>query len=119
MISCPVCTQRIAPVRFACASCRMEFEGKFHLPRLARLSHDQQSFIEALVLEGGNLKELSNRMGVSYPTLRKRLDGLIEAVRDLQRNDEQQVEDILKNIEGGRLSAAEGLRHIKEINGEL
>ena len=89
------------------------------MPRLGRLSREHQTFIEALVLSGGNLKELSGSLDVSYPTLRKRLDALIAVMKELRHSDEQQIESILEGIEARDISAEEGLRHIKEINGEL
>lgn len=89
------------------------------MPRLARLSQEHQKFVEALVLSGGNLKELTGEMDVSYPTLRKRLDTLIEAMSKLQNSDKKRIESILECIEAGDVAAEEGLRHIKEINGEL
>lgn len=94
-------------------------EGCFHAPRLARLTPEHQKFVEALVLCGGNLKELTEQLEISYPTLRKRLDTVIDALRHLKKEDEKQIGKILQQIETGTLSAENGLRQIKELNGEL
>ena len=88
------------------------------MPRLARLTREHQKFVEALVLSGGNLKELSGTLNVSYPTLRKQLDALIKEMQDLKSSDERKIDSILQHIENGNMSAEKGLRQIKELNGE-
>jgi hypothetical protein len=119
MIDCPICSSNLKVKQFSCEGCEVNFEGRFYLPRLARLSNTQQGFVEALVLAGGNLKTLAEDMDVSYPTLRKRLDVLIAEMNALKAADEQEIEAILKNIEAGNVSAEQGLRYMKEINGAL
>lgn len=119
MISCPLCHKTVQVDRTTCRCCAVRFEGDFHLPRLARLSPDHQRLAEALVMSGGNLKELTIKLDVSYPTLRKRVDSLIEELTGLRDTDETKTESILADIESGRIAADEGLRLIKEINGEL
>lgn len=105
--------------RAVCRQCNIRIEGVFQLPRLARLSSPSHKLAEELVLSGGNLKELTIKLDVSYPTLRKRVDSLIEELNRLRTDDESRTESILRDIESGRTSADEGLRLIKEINGEL
>lgn len=119
MISCPICRRSVHLERVACRHCKVRFEGEFRLPRLARLSSDNRILAEELVLSSGNLKELTGKLAVSYPTLRKRLDSLIEELSGLRSADQAAAESILKDIEAGRTPADEGLRLIKEINGEF
>lgn len=119
MIRCPTCHQPVRLERVACGQCNIRFEGAFQLPRLARLSADNYRLAEELVLSGGNLKELTIKLAISYPTLRKRVDSLIEELSRLGSDDGSRTEAILKDIESGRTSADEGLRMIKEMNGEL
>jgi hypothetical protein len=119
MIECPVCTGTMNATQLSCQNCHIQLGGDFSLPRLARLPPEQQKFIEALVLAGGNLKELALALDMSYPTLRKRLDALIETLKTLQEEDRKKIGIILERMETGDLPAAQGLRKIKEINGEL
>ena len=116
---CPVCTKNLEITQLSCHSCDIRLEGAFRAPRLARLAPDYQKFVEALVLCGGNLKELTELLEISYPTLRKRLDTVIDALRGLKKEDEKAIGGILQQIEAGTLSAEKGLRQIKELNGEL
>tara|TARA_R110002124_G_scaffold129483_1_gene290915 strand:- start:214191 stop:214550 length:360 start_codon:yes stop_codon:yes gene_type:complete len=119
MIDCPICSSGLHVKQLSCGGCGVDFNGRFSLPRLARLSHLQQGFVEALVLAGGNLKTLAEELDVSYPTLRKRLDVLIADMNTLKVADEKEIDSILKSIETGDISAEQGLRHMKEINGAL
>lgn len=54
---------------------------------LSKLSDEDVSFIKRFVLASGSLKELANAYGISYPTVRLRLDRLIEKVRILDSQD--------------------------------
>lgn len=119
MVSCPICHGTVHVERTACRHCNVRFDGGFELPRLARLPAGHRQLAEELILSGGNLKVLAGRLELSYPTLRKRVDSLIEALDDLRTVDESRTDSILNDIEAERMPANEGLRRIKEINGEL
>jgi hypothetical protein len=84
---------------------------------MMRLSTKNLALGEALILAGGNLKELALSLGVSYPTVRKRVDDLIEELKALRAADERKIDDILRGIEAGTVPAAKGTRMIKELNG--
>ena len=64
-----------------CDRCHVSIDATFPMSRLASLPVEHQRFIEMFVLAGGNLKEVAEHVGVSYPTLRSRLDKVIEALR--------------------------------------
>ena len=85
---CPSCELRLEIAKLRCESCSTIIEGKFSLPRLARLSREDQQFIELLVLADGSLKEVAKKLNVSYPTLRKRLDELVERLGQEIQSDE-------------------------------
>ncbi len=119
MTRCPICQNALYPRRLECGSCGTVLEGEFFLPRLARLDKEGQRLAEALILHGGNLKEMSEDLGISYPTLKKRLTELSTALRTLQKEDETRIEEILRAVESGSLKAEEGIRQIREINHEL
>jgi len=119
MIQCPICEDKLSAVRLWCEGCRTVYEGKFVLQRLVRLPAESQRLTEVLIEYGGNLKEMSKALEMSYPTLKKRLNILAEELRTLKEEDAQTIEHILASIESGTMSAKEGLKQIREINGEL
>jgi hypothetical protein len=80
--SCPYCQRGMAISRMTCGHCGIAVEGPFAMSRLAALPIEYQRFIEMFILAGGNLKQLAEEFGVSYPTIRSRLDKVIEAMRE-------------------------------------
>lgn len=118
-MDCPICHSHLKTTRLECNGCGVVLEGRFSMPRLARLSREHQILAEAFLVSGGNFKELAEQLGASYPTLRKRMDDLIAALEELRATDRKTAEQILVDIEAGRIKADEGLRQIKEMNGEL
>lgn len=119
MIDCPVCKSKLMLSRLKCGGCGVVLEGNFSLPRLARLKPEYRTLAEQLILCGGNLKDLAAEVGVSYPTLRKKMDEMIGALNELKAADEHAVTHILESIEQGSIPAEEGIRKIKEIQGEI
>lgn len=118
--NCPLCeTQPMKVSRVSCSACNLHIEGDIHIAPLARLGGDEMRLAEALVLSGGNLKTLAAELGISYPTLRKRLDQVVDRLRQERARDEQRIETILAEIEAGTMEAEAGIRSIKEIRHEL
>lgn len=81
--NCPSCGAGLEVKRFECRACKTAVEGEFTLPILARLAPEEQEFMLLLLEESGSLKGLAQRYGVSYPTVRNRLDALRAKVRAL------------------------------------
>lgn len=88
------------------------------LPRLARLTTEQQHLAEHFILSGGNFKALAERLDISYPTLRKRVDTLVEALKALAENDNRSITALLDQVENGALPAEQAARLIREMNGD-
>ncbi|MFT5527374.1 MAG: hypothetical protein ACI9HK_005356 [Pirellulaceae bacterium] len=79
--TCPYCETAMTTTRMCCKSCAVSVETEFPDQPLARLPVEHQRFIEIFVLAGGSLKEIASQAGVSYPTVRSRLDRVIESLR--------------------------------------
>lgn len=112
---CYSCQSQMAARRMECGECGIAIEGEFATPRLARLQPDDQQLMESFVLCGGNLKHLAESLSVSYPTLRKRIDGLIDRLRALRAADQKQAEAWLTDVESGRTNAEEAARLLREL----
>jgi hypothetical protein len=80
-IECPSCEHKLLAKRLVCPACNTEVEGLFELPPLATLSRTDQSFVLQFVQASGSLKEMARLLGVSYPTVRSRLDEIIAKLR--------------------------------------
>ena len=82
---CPGCSGLPQIVRLACPVCNTSVEGQFGLPLLARLTAAEQEFVVNFLKASGSLKEMARRYGVSYPTMRNRLDALIDRLTACER----------------------------------
>jgi hypothetical protein len=79
---------------------------------------EHQRFIEMFLLSGGNLKEIAGQVGVSYPTIRSRLDKVIETLRSEIAKTRQVKGNVLDAVDSARPEtpqSEEAARLIKEI----
>jgi hypothetical protein len=111
--SCPGCGHPLHIERLKCGACGTRVEGTFRLPRLARLSPDSQRVVEYLVLASGSLKTVAKNVGVSYPTIRKRIDSLVSELQAQLAADERFRKELLERVERGAQSAADAADEIE------
>ncbi len=78
--TCPICSGELAVTRLHCRSCGTTLEGDFNVGRFARLQRDQFALLESFLRSRGNLKEMERELGISYPTVRARVDALLRAL---------------------------------------
>jgi hypothetical protein len=78
--TCPVCDHRLEVTRLHCAECDTTLEGRFSVGRFGRLGREQLALLETFLRARGNLRDMEREMGISYPTVRNRLEGLIRAL---------------------------------------
>ena len=78
--TCPICSGELAVTRLHCRSCGTTLEGDFSVGRFARLSREQFALLESFLRSKGNLKEMERELGISYPTVRARVDALLRAL---------------------------------------
>ena len=99
----------------ACHDCGVAVEAAFPLTRLGGLPSEHQRFIEIFVLAGGNLKQIAEQAGVSYPTVRSRLDKVIDSLRQEIARNQEVPGAILGGVSTGRMPADEAARIIKAV----
>ena len=75
--TCPSCGSVLRVRSMYCHACDTQIVGDYMLPPLMRL----QRFVADFVMCSGSLKEMAARMGVSYPSVRNRLDEIIGELR--------------------------------------
>ena len=78
--TCPVCAGELTITRLHCRSCGTALEGEFGVGRFGRLDREQLSLLESFLRSRGNLKEMERELGISYPTVRGRVDALVRAL---------------------------------------
>jgi hypothetical protein len=78
--TCPVCAGELEISRLHCSSCGTTIEGEFGVGRFGRLSREQMTLLESFLRSRGNLKEMERALGISYPTVRARVEALVQAL---------------------------------------
>ena len=78
--TCPVCAGELAVTRLRCGGCGTTIEGEFGVGRFARLTRDQVTLLESFLRSRGNLRDMERELGISYPTVRARVEALVRAL---------------------------------------
>lgn len=78
--TCPVCSNELTITRLHCRNCGTALEGEFGVGRFGRLTREQLSLLESFLRARGNLKEMERELGISYPTVRGRIDALVRGL---------------------------------------
>lgn len=78
--TCPVCSHELAVTRLHCGHCGTTLEGDFSVGRYGRLSREQLALLESFLRSRGNLREMERELGISYPTVRNRVEALVRAL---------------------------------------
>ena len=78
---CPSCQSQLKVKSLTCENCLTEVSGLYELPVLLRLNPEDQDFILQFVKFSGSLKDMAKHLNLSYPTVRNRLDDIIEKMK--------------------------------------
>jgi hypothetical protein len=78
--TCPVCSQELSVTRLHCRSCGTTLEGDFSVGRFGRLNREQLLLLESFLRSRGNLRDMERELGISYPTVRSRVEALVRAL---------------------------------------
>ena len=90
-------------------------EGAWELPQLARLSAEDQVFVTAFVRSHGSIKEMERVFGVSYPTIKARLNRIGESLDFVDTNPAPSRVEILERLRRGEISADDAIRELEEL----
>lgn len=88
-------------------------EGEFELPPLASLAYEDQVFVAAFVRSHGSIKEMEALFGVSYPTVKNRLNRIAGQLQFVQVQSVSPNEEVLAQLERGQITAAEALERLQ------
>ena len=106
--TCPVCSSELAVTRLHCSSCGTTLEGDFSVGRFGRLSREQLTLLESFLRSRGNLRDMERELGISYPTVRSRLDAVIRALGfPSQAEPDREAErrkEILRELAEGKIA---------------
>ena len=90
-------------------------EGEFTLPELARLTLEDQVFIVAFLRSHGSIKEMEQTFGVSYPTIKARLNRISGQLNFIETDPSPSRADILARLRMGEITADEAIRSLEAL----
>ncbi len=132
---CPSCDGQLIITECRCTDCRLQIRGEFRLGQLSTLSDDELTFIRVFLSARGNLSEVERVLGISYPTIRNKLDEINNALGSADEAAELRQEkssdahaagptsadesrkDILQKVADGQLSPTEAVQKLREVQG--
>jgi hypothetical protein len=124
---CPVCGGELHVTRLECGHCHSGLDGHFALGRYARLTPDQHDFLTVFLKNRGVIKDVEAELGISYPTVRGRLDdvlrslGLAPATEDQLRPSQVREERrlILEELRGKKITAEDAANRLAALGGKV
>ena len=126
-VICPVGSDELAVTRLHCSRCGTSIEGLFTLGRFHYLTREQQQFIGIFIKCRGKIKDVEQELGISYPTVVRLLDELVQALGFAETPEPapavaaepepaiapEQQRAILDDLSQGRISSTEALRLLR------
>lgn len=112
---CPFCSENVRIKKVACSKCDISFEGDLFTSPIMSLSEEHQSFIELFVLSSGSLKEMASILGITYPTVRIRMNEIIEALKIQMKKTEDYKGELISKIDKGRIFPEKAAKIIKNL----
>lgn len=114
---CPKCGEEMIITSFRCPSCYTEVSGEFETDKFLRLDEDDKKFIELFLQKRGSIKEVGEVLGISYPTVRNRIDKLVEKLGGEVDKEESRL-DILNMLNTGEITADQARELLEGLKDE-
>lgn len=89
-------------------------EGSFELPAIASLAAEDQVFVAAFVRCHGSIKEMERLFGVSYPTIKNRLNRISDQLGFVDVNPPEETDDVLTRLESGDITVEQAVELLKK-----
>ena len=116
---CPVCQDDLLVTWLVCRNCGTSLEGRFAMGRLFQLTPEQLHFVEVFLRCEGKINRVQDDLGLSYPTVRSRLEEVVRAlgyeVREEQATTgDHHRQDVLERLARKEISSEEAFRILQE-----
>lgn len=119
---CPSCGRDLEITRLSCTSCETTVQGRYQPCPFCSLSPESTSFLLTFVRCRGNVKEMERELGISYWTVRRRLDGLIEELGVEAAVESEDVTtlqlDVLEQVSRGELGATAAAEILAQMSND-
>ncbi len=117
--NCPVCNERLFVTEMTCKECKTQIKGDFTLSKFDYLSQELQEFALVFLKNAGNIKGVEKELNISYPTVKRNLDELINALgfTNVSTMPEEKMtrQEILEALKKKEISFEAAEKLLKEI----
>ncbi len=111
---CPVCGGELKIDSISCTECDMKMTGTFYISGFSKLNEKQLNFVTSFIKCRGSIKEMEKELGISYPTVKSRLDDIAKAIGlAVEPDPEKGNAEVLESLDKGELSIEEAVNIIK------
>lgn len=115
MGQCPICSGPVEITEVSCNSCKSTIKGHFKPCKFCTLSQENKDFAEIFIKNRGSIKEIERELGVSYPTVKGKLDLLVAALGyKNQGTTTPDKKEILERLYRGELTSEEAIKLLNE-----
>ena len=103
-----------------CTDCKTTISGGFELPQLAALLPEEENFLRVFLAAHGSIKEVERQLGISYPTVKARLEALLNklGLGSLREEAKRRRLQVLERLERGEVTAQEAIAQLKAMEAE-
>ena len=114
---CPNCGDQMVITSYRCNSCYTEVSGEFEIDNFSKLDKEDKEFIELFLQKRGSIKDVGEEIGISYPTVRNRLDKIVAKLGGKIDKKSHRL-DILNMLDNGEISPEKAKELLEEINND-
>lgn len=121
---CPVCGEKLSIIKLGCPKCSTSIEGDFEPCEFCRLPEDDLEFAKIFIKCRGNIKDVEKELGISYPTVRGKLDSVIKGLgydvstkESVKENEDKLAikNEILDQLSKGEITPKEATEKLKNV----
>lgn len=115
MGQCPICSGAVEITEVSCNSCKSIIKGHFKPCKFCTLTQEHKEFAEVFIKNRGNIKEIERELGVSYPTVKGKLDSLITALGYKNTAPEPvDKKEVLEKLYRGEITSEEAVKLLNQ-----
>jgi hypothetical protein len=113
---CPVCESGMAVSELTCESCGTSVRGRFQVPDLCRLPDELYQFLLVFIKNRGVIRDVEKELGISYPTVRSRLDVVLAALGYGEPGAASRSNEVIEKLERGEITPEEAEKLLRGEN---
>lgn len=114
---CPSCNGKVVVTQLCCTDCKTSINGSFELPQFASITAEEENFLRVFLAARGSIKEVERQLGISYPTVKNKLEALLNrlGLGSLQEEAKRRRMQIVEKLERGEITAQDAIGLLKKM----